>query len=69
MKRIYSIAMLVILASSTTAFLGCHSDNENSTADNGGKAGGNGAFGENPAHPGTYTGDPGTTPQTNPNNK
>ena len=69
MKRFYSIATAAILVSASMTFIGCHGENGSNkpSSDQGSTAGGNGAFGENPARPGSHTGDPGTAPPSDPN--
>ena len=57
MTRFTSLAVATALALGSVTFLGCESDNQSDLPrdQSGYTAGGNGAFGENPAQPGDYS--------------
>jgi hypothetical protein len=56
MKAISLFVVLTAMAVSVFSVVGCSSSNQ-PAADQGSTAGGNGAFGESPARPGSHEGD------------
>lgn len=56
MKVVLSIFIAALLALGGISITGCAND-QNQSAGQGSTAGGNGAFGESPARPGSYSGD------------
>lgn len=65
MKTFLPFLTVVSLALGTLTFVGCESNNQ-SRGDQGATAGGNGAFGESPARPGSYQGDQYNNPTSQP---
>lgn len=57
MKRLLAFVAAASLSLGTFALTGCESMNSKPPEDRGATAGGNGAFGESPARPGSYSGD------------
>lgn len=58
MKRFIPLLAAIVLGTGVLAFTGCATnDNSMPLSDHGATAGGNGAFGESPARPGSYSGD------------
>lgn len=59
MTRFMSLAVAASLVVGGMTLAGCQSNNPNDqpNAQSGGTAGGNGAFGENPAQPGEHSGE------------
>lgn len=57
MKWLLSLAAAIGISAATMTMVGCESTGSASHGDMGAMAGGNGEFGENPAHPGSYNGD------------
>lgn len=65
MKRLLSLVAVAGIALGSFALTGCQSyPAANSSEPNNAMAGGNGEFGENPAHPGSYNGDQYSMPPT-----
>jgi hypothetical protein len=72
MKAILSLVAVSIVAVGMSALLGCesmhhHHDSDNSSSMHSQTSGGNGAFGESTAKPGTYNTDNGPSGNTNSN--
>ena len=58
MTRFMGLIVATSMAAGGILFVGCQSNNpDRSNGDSGGTAGGNGAFGENPAQPGEHSGE------------
>lgn len=57
MKRLLAFVAAASLSLGTFALVGCESTSSMPPANQGSTAGGNGAFGESPARPGSYSGD------------
>jgi len=59
MKKFMSLVVVGTLAIGGASLVGCHSNNpeEQPNGQSNGTAGGNGAFGENPAQPGEHSGE------------
>ena len=67
MKRLLIFVAGTSLVLGTLSLSGCAYNDRNMPEDNqGATAGGNGAFGEDPARPGSYTGDRYSSPTTQP---
>jgi hypothetical protein len=70
MKHLLSFVAAMSLALGGISMVGCATNDANMPPeDRGSTAGGNGAFGESPARPGSYSGDQYNSPTTQPNNR
>lgn len=65
MRHLSRLALALSLCVGTLSVYGCNSNGQQPSSDSqAGTSGGNGTMGENPAHPGSYSGDKYNTPPT-----